>query len=410
MTQTITDASQIKNVNESIIQLTAGENITAWDAVQLTQDFSESQSISSSNANLFSTNYGQTIDVSDIDILETYEVFWLTSNSITRSPVLEIYDDDTKATLLWSYTYTVSSNPWASGTYTIDMNLDVSNYTSLYVYYEDWASQPFWDRINLRYQSTDVYAGWTRYVNGVAQTWDMAFSIVWRRSDGSAYKTDATSKNKLEFIGYAREDALEGEIVPVATSGKNKNQTGLDVWKNYFLSNIPWEISLNPWLNYVQVGKAISDTEITIHNFQEEQTNRIVASDNAKAISLEEEFVKVFDVPSSTPYHNVKNFTLLTTPEWGSMRITWEARIDNATDIDLWYNINNTSGWNVLILNLDGLWTSYIPFTVDIPFVANMDNVRLWFQSTSPNWITCFLRNVEVKYDYVTTWKWAVFN
>ena len=178
-----------------------------------------------------------------------------------------------------------------------------------------------------------------------------------------------------------------------------------------------WKLSVNYANEWVTgTTQKANDTEVgnweSVNKYVTPEQllfNIIVASDNVKSESLSISQITVSDVGSSTPYNKAKSFDIKWINNWWSLRITWTVEVVDNNDIDFWYNINSTSWGNVAVIN-DVQSNTPTNFSVDIPSVSLNDNIILGFQSNNPNWVVCKLSNVQVKFDYVSTKKWAIFN
>jgi len=76
--------------------------------------------------------------------------------------------------------------------------------------------------------------------------------------------TNATIPWKIKAIWVANETRTAWQDVTLNLC-LDDNQSWLSIWKDYYLSNTPWAISLTPWTNNVKVWVAISATEIFLN-------------------------------------------------------------------------------------------------------------------------------------------------
>lgn len=134
----------------------------------------------------------------------------------------------------------------------------------------------------------------------------------------------------------------------------------------------------------------------------------ITASDTIRVESLSQAEIVVFSTSSNTPFDTAKNFQIQWFPQWWTLRVTWDVFVVWNSDIDFGYNINSTSWGNVdIVSNIPA--NTLTSFTEDIT-ISNNDSIRLGFQSTWPNGVTCRLSNVRLRYDYTSSGRWTPFN
>lgn len=110
--------------------------------------------------------------------------------------------------------------------------------------------------------STDSGSSWT-----ADATYDGAFSVQEISSvAGQLFKTDPRIANDLStnFIGFATANITSGDSGIVDISGVNSNQAGLSVGYTYYLSNTPGAIATSEGTISRKIGLSVSATQILI--------------------------------------------------------------------------------------------------------------------------------------------------
>ena len=174
------------------------------------------------------------------DVNATAQIAWTTLTTVRTEYTL---------TFTWIFTLTA----WS---YHIVLGRSGSLNDS--IYFKMWSSgQNVWTVDWFSY-----YWSWSSWI--VATNHYMSFDLwvlqAW------VYKSDASNINKINFVWFANATITTWNNIKLNTSWVDWNQTGLIAWKDYYLSNTPWEIQATPWTNKIHVWKAISSTEIKINN------------------------------------------------------------------------------------------------------------------------------------------------
>lgn len=266
------DAWNNKNIKSNIFQSTkifwiAGENINKWDSVCIPSWFDENITQYNYNNNTnniegwINRTHGQTVNVSNIDIINAIKLRFFASTADNHTRVVNIYDTP-GGTLLGSKSVTRYFGSWEQVILdtTFDTPINISAYDNIYIYLtKSSVNIGFW------YNTTDVYAWWTRYFNWSPASGDLYFWVLGTRlNDGKVFKTNASSLWTSDFIWFANNDALIDEKITINSKGLDDWQTWLTAGSYYFLSDTPWIIATTPWTNVFSVWKAISPTQILI--------------------------------------------------------------------------------------------------------------------------------------------------
>ena len=127
--------------------------------------------------------------------------------------------------------------------------------------------------IDIGIKNSNVYSGGSYiYSSDGGSTWtsdsnkDFKFVVTGETEEGYIYKSNSTIDNFLSnnFIGFAYENITSTNSGLVTLSGLSNNHTGLTTGTTYYLSNTAGAISTSPGSVSRKVGLSISATEILI--------------------------------------------------------------------------------------------------------------------------------------------------
>lgn len=263
------------------IEWTAGESITAWQAVRYA-NYAPGETIWqwvwTNNNSLFAYNTtNQSVWQSF-----TLTVWWLlTSITVNMKKVASptgnitcyVYADSDLSTILATSSNTISA-AWLTTSYTSNQFNFASQYLVAWVYRFRISSSGANSTTNYLHvwDTTNTYAGGTAFdINSTptrtaAWSRDLWFTLV-TASNGETswriYKTSASFSYQVGFIWFARQTVSAAATLQVDTT-LTKNQSWLTPLSDYYLWNTAWTISTSAWTVSKKIWKALSATELAV--------------------------------------------------------------------------------------------------------------------------------------------------
>ena len=221
-----------------------------------------------------------------------------------------------------------------------------------------------WDGTNLEVTTAGITklmtAGAT--INGAT----LPVPIYVLTSDGEVYAADANASGTLKFFGFAISNSTDGNSIKVRVSGVVTGFSGLTIGSMYYVSDTIGTISVTPGTVQIQVGMALSATEILIIPAP---TGGLVAGSETLA-SANTERSDGTDV-----YVKVKE---LQTIEGGTFTISFELATSNGADTAYGRIYKNAVAFGT---EQSTLSTTYVVKSENLAFVPG-DLIQLYIKSS----------------------------
>lgn len=165
--------------------------------------------------------------------------------------VLKLRDSTRKTNLLSSYSI------WAPPIWEFNWDFDD-------VVLEGWKQYFFeiggawFNGFDFHVNDWDVYSWWNLYVSGLSYPlWDLYFKFEYDIDNSTTlYKTDATNSEKISYLWVATNNATIGGDVIFESAWKTSQFSWLSNGSTYYISNVPWKVSVNPWTYNKEFGVA----------------------------------------------------------------------------------------------------------------------------------------------------------
>ena len=218
-------------------EFTLWEDVDAWDALRLGISFTES--LNFPDTFIYS---GSQQDIDTFDVLSwsgvinsiTTEVFWNGSTSD-----ITLYITDTSNNVL--FTSDTQSAPFWFNTRTFTFT---------------WVSLSAW---NYKLRWTATSSGWRVGTNNTGN-----YTMTVSEDSSKYYKCNSSDNKFIDFYWFASSSWLADEQIDIVFYWIYSGFTWITQWNTYYLSDTPWEISNTPWTIPVEIGTAVSATELQI--------------------------------------------------------------------------------------------------------------------------------------------------
>lgn len=274
-------------VNE--IQFTAGENLTAADAVFIEDANTTSDVVSITTGGTVNSAFGQVAPSNNVKLAQTFslasdasiesiKVYLKKSGSPSDNVLVSIQstsggdpsgtvigsqlslDGTTLTTSYVEYTFTYSTRPSLSASTTYAVVLERSGSTSdtdYYLWNADIAN-PYASGVSKFYRSS-----WNTD-SGTDQTLVLTSRVT---TAGQAYKADANVAGKFAgFIGFVKTTVTSGNTATITVAGKATGFSSLTPGTQYYLSDTAGAVSTSAGTNTRKVGIGTSATEMLVTN------------------------------------------------------------------------------------------------------------------------------------------------
>ncbi len=130
---------------------------------------------------------------------------------------------------------------------------------------------------------------------------DLPVPVYMLAADGEAYACIANDSAKINFVGFAITNAVDGNAITIQGSGIVEGFSGLTKGARYYLSDTLGLISTTAGTNKVMVGIAISATEIAINQEAISQDSQYMKLTTDQTIAGIKTFSSIPVLPASNP-------------------------------------------------------------------------------------------------------------